>query len=191
MTDLKKIAAEMRDHAVITGKYGNEVLQRIIESWADALDALAAQSQDRLEYLLNLCRARHGVMSNAQIIAETECVFAAPQPAAPQSEPATMIETIPVDETHELRKIDGFWQLFAVREGTWVRSLNGYECEFVDCAIRSAAIQTAARLAAPQRMTVSREALLDGLNALDSSCKLWHIGEIETVLRALGIEVKE
>lgn len=57
------------------------------------------------------------------------------------------ITTIPIDEQHELRKIDDLWQLFTVRENSWVRSLNGYESEFVTCAIRSAALQTAARVA--------------------------------------------
>lgn len=60
---------------------------------------------------------------------------------------ALTITTIPIDEQHELRRVEDFWQLFAVRENSWVRSLNGYESEFVTCAIRSAALQTAARVA--------------------------------------------
>lgn len=71
------------------------------------------------------------------------------QPTTPEPAPlltALDITTIPIDEQHELRKVDDLWQLFTVRGNSWVRSLNGYESEFVTCAIRSAALQTAARI---------------------------------------------
>lgn len=191
-TDLKKIAAEMR-LAAREDMWARSASAALLKH-AAALDALAAQ-----EPVAKFVQSPYGNYPELKWRAGYsarigDCVYAAPQPAPPQPEPATMIETIPVDETHELRKIDGFWQLFTVREGSWVRSLNGYECEFVDCAIRSAALQTAARLAAPQRMTVSREALCKALRAFGDEHEL-HLAEqvaddLTRVFRALGIEVK-
>lgn len=162
MTDLKKLAAEIRAFASSDIRRYHEALGR----FADALDALAAQSQAQK-------RQRAGTVAhfegNGPSVTGVIWIGEKPEPgvavylAPPQSEPIGYID-----------------ELGAVV----VKRMGKRELDL--CRHCSHTLI----YAAPQRMTVSREALLEAF-MIYADPQMVRVTYSVEKLRALGIEVKE